>query len=70
MNDAVLVCIIQCQTDLDNDRDRITPVEVTVLVDEIFYRDTFDIFLNDVSEISFVAYAVYLYDICVVKRCY
>ena len=70
MNDTVLVSIVQSKTDLDNDRDCITPVKVTVLVDEIFYGDAFDVFLNDLSEIAFVAYAVYFNDIRVIKRCY
>ena len=69
MNDTVLVSIVQSKTDLDNDRDCITPVKVTVLVDEIFYGDAFDVFLNDISEITFVAYAVNFNDISVIKRC-
>ena len=67
VNDTVLVSVIQSKTDLDNDRYCITPVQVTVLVDEIFYGDAFDIFLDDVSEVAFVTYTENLYDVCVVK---
>ena len=66
MNDTVLVSVIKSKTDLDNDRDCIAPVKVTVLIDKIFNRDSFDIFLNDVSEITFVAYTKDFNDISVI----
>ena len=62
MDDTVLVSVIERQTDLDNDRNGIAPVEVSVLVDKVLNRDTLDIFLNDISEVTFVTYAEYLYD--------
>ena len=42
---------------------------MTILVDEILNGDTFDIFLNDISEIAFMAYTIDLNDISVIKRC-
>ena len=63
MNDSVLVSVVQCKTDLDYDRNRILPVKVSVLVDEILYCDAFDIFLNDISEVAFVSYTVNLNDV-------
>ena len=68
MNDAVLVSIIKSQTDLDDDRNRISPVQMSVLVDEILNRNAFDIFLNDVSEVTFMSYTENLNDVSVVKR--
>ncbi len=67
MNDTVLVSVIKRQADLNNDRNGITPVKVTILVDEVLDRDTLDVFLNYISEIAFVSYAKYLYDVCVIK---
>ena len=67
MNDSVLVSVIQSKADLDNNRDCISPVKVTVLVDEVFYRDAFDLFLYDISEIAFVSYTVNFNDICVIQ---
>ena len=57
MYNAFLMRIIERKADLDNDRNRISPVEVSVLIDEVFYRNAFNIFLYDVTELAFMAYA-------------
>ena len=63
MNDALLVSIIKRKADLDDDRNCVSPVQVSVLVDQVLDRDAFNIFLYDITELSFMAYTEYFYDI-------
>ena len=61
------MCIIESHADLDDDGYSMLPVEVTILIDEVLDRDAVHIFLNDITECAFVAYAEYLNDIGVVQ---
>ena len=55
MNDAFLMSIIQCKADLDNDRYRISPVKVTILVDKILNGNAFNVLLYNITELTFVS---------------
>ena len=70
MDYPVLMGIIKSHTDLDNDRDGYSPVKMSVLVDQFLNGYAFDIFLNDISEVTLMSYAEHLNDIGVIKRGY
>ena len=68
MYNTVLMSIIKSKTDLNNDRNSITPIQMSVLINEILYGNTFDILLNDIPKITLVTYTVDLNDICMIQR--
>ena len=67
VDDAVGMCIIEGHADLDDDGYSMLPVEVTVLIDEVLDRDAVHIFLDDITECAFVAYAEYLNDVVLLE---
>ena len=60
--------IIESHADLNDDRDRILPVKVSVLIDEILNCNTVNEFLYDIAVCAFMAYAEDFYDVILLER--